>query len=130
MTRPAVKREELLNPEVRALARRLREGRTYQLLAFCPHDGTRKFAAALLVGQIQDEVRKLRPGLEQEWKDTEKAKQWRKERLEKRRAWKTKEGKGAEVLDLGSTSSPPEGPASPASEDSPSEGTCLGASPG
>jgi len=54
-------RQKLLTPEARTIARRLREGHTYQLLAGAPHDGARRLAAALLVTAIEDEMRKAKP---------------------------------------------------------------------
>jgi hypothetical protein len=53
-------RRKFLTPEAKAIARRLRDGSTYQLLAFCPHEGVRRLAAALLIKALEDEVRKAK----------------------------------------------------------------------
>lgn len=50
-----------MTPEARVIAKRLSQAPWYQAIAFCPHDGVRRLAAALLVGAIEDELRKVKP---------------------------------------------------------------------
>ncbi len=56
MTR-VTRRNRLLTPRAAELGRRIRQEEWYVLLSQAPHQGARRFAAALLVGAISDELR-------------------------------------------------------------------------
>ncbi len=51
------RRKRLLTPRAAEIGREIRQEEWYQILSTAPHHGARAFAAALLLGAIDDELR-------------------------------------------------------------------------